>query len=174
MEVNALYEIIRFRVEFRDWYNTLLKVDSVDYGAAATAPADPEREWYTFVGWNTPFTSVTSDLVVTPVYADGKTINYTLTFTKSTDDSEITSTTIPIHMPVPPEVPGFTFVEWRVVGGSLVDEIEIQAVYESNTPTNTPAEVTIPGSKGTKLIREGNVYVLHEDKMYTLQGQIVQ
>jgi uncharacterized repeat protein (TIGR02543 family) len=49
----------------------------VVHGQAATAPAAPKREGYTFDGWDTDFSRVTSDLNVT---AKWKQNSYTVTF----------------------------------------------------------------------------------------------
>lgn len=68
LTVTAQYEILRFRVTFVDWDGSMLKEQMVDYGDAATAPADPEREGYTFIGWDKDFTNVKEDLVITAQY----------------------------------------------------------------------------------------------------------
>ena len=55
-------------VTFKDWNGTVLKVEQVESGKAATAPANPSREGYIFSGWSTSFEAVTSDLVVVAAY----------------------------------------------------------------------------------------------------------
>ena len=77
-------------------------------------------------------------------------------------------------VPHEPRVPGFTFIGWQVKAGMLEDGIVLQAVYQSNDPTNTSDVVVNPKNKAQKLIRQGNVYILQDDKIYTLQGQRVQ
>ena len=77
-------------------------------------------------------------------------------------------------VPHEPRVPGFTFIGWQVKAGMLEDGIVLQAVYQSNDPTNTSDVVVNPANKAQKLIRQGNVYILQDDKVYTLQGQRVQ
>ena len=77
-------------------------------------------------------------------------------------------------VPHEPRVPGFTFIGWQVKAGMLEDGIVLQAVYRSNNPTNTSDVVENPANKAQKLIRQGNVYILQDDKIYTLQGQRVQ
>jgi hypothetical protein len=77
-------------------------------------------------------------------------------------------------VPHEPYIEGFTFVGWRVEQGMLEDGIVLRAVYESNTPTDAPAVYTNPANKTQKLIREGNVYILRDDKIYTIQGQTVK
>ncbi len=77
-------------------------------------------------------------------------------------------------VPHEPRVPGFTFIGWQIKAGMLEDGIVLQAVYQSNDPTNTSDVVVNPANKAQKLIRQGNVYILQDDKVYTLQGQRVQ
>ena len=68
LTVIAQYSINPYTVTFKDWDGTTLKVQTVNHGSAATAPANPTREGYTFVGWDKPFDCITADTVVTAVY----------------------------------------------------------------------------------------------------------
>ena len=52
-------------VTFVDGQGKILKAEAVTDGQAATAPADPTREGYNFVGWDKDFSKVTEDLTVT-------------------------------------------------------------------------------------------------------------
>ena len=60
--------IPEFTVNFMDWDGTSLKTEKVRQGKSATAPADPVREGYTFIGWDKDFSNVQSDLTVTAQY----------------------------------------------------------------------------------------------------------
>ena len=76
------------------------------------------------------------------------------------------------QIPVAPYIEGFTFLTWRVQEGALSDGIVLQAVYSSNTSTDADP---IPASKSPlarKLIRDGNVYILRDDKVYSVSGQL--
>ena len=55
-------------VTFKDWDGTVLKIEEVEQGQSATAPTDPTRENYTFIGWDKEFSNVQSDLIVTAQY----------------------------------------------------------------------------------------------------------
>lgn len=96
---------------------------------------------------------------------------YTVRFTSSTNNSEISTGSVWIEMPVPPTFEGFTFLRWEMKAGELVDVIEIQAVYEADIPSAAPAVYTNPANPAQKLIRNGNVYILTDDKVYTITGQ---
>ena len=57
-----------FTVTFVDWDGTLLSSQQIAYGAAASAPADPTRAGWTFIGWDKDFSNITSNLTVTALY----------------------------------------------------------------------------------------------------------
>lgn len=56
------------QVIFVDMNGAVLKVETVKDGEKATAPTAPTIEGYTFTKWDTDFSKVTKDLVVTAVY----------------------------------------------------------------------------------------------------------
>ena len=73
--VKALYkeDLNKFTVTFVNYNGVVLKTENVSYGSAATAPANPARPStsqyiFTFDGWDTDFSSVTSDLTVKATY----------------------------------------------------------------------------------------------------------
>ena len=62
-------EVPRFIVVFVDWDDSILKeAQTVNYGEAAVAPADPTREGYTFIGWDKDFSAVTEDMTIKAQY----------------------------------------------------------------------------------------------------------
>ena len=171
MTITAQYQINRYRVRFFDFDDTLLHTDSVEYQAAAVAPADPYRTGYTFTGWDKAFDSITADLDVYAQYEMGEDYDMTIVFTNSEDsDSEIYSQSLTIKIPAAPLIEGFTFLKWRIVESDLTDVITIQAIYEADTPTS--AEVyTNPANPAQKLLRNGQVYILQDGKTYSVMGQ---
>lgn len=55
-------------VTFVDYNGTILKTEIVEVGQSATAPADPVRNGYNFIGWDTDFSNVATDVTVTALY----------------------------------------------------------------------------------------------------------
>ena len=75
-----------------------------------------------------------------------------------------------LHVPDAPEIAGFTFLRWEPVAADIANGITIQAMYQSNTPSNAPEVYTNPANPAQKLIRNGNVYVLSNGETYTITG----
>jgi hypothetical protein len=90
------------------------------------------------------------------------------------DNNQISAQTVTLRIPLAPEIEGFTFLYWLPVAAPLDDVITIQAVYESNTPTEAPEVFVNPANPAQKLIRNGQVYILQEEKMYTISGQVLK
>ena len=59
---------VYYTVTFKDWDGTVLSEQTVVESASATTPANPIRDGYNFIGWDTSFSNVTSNLVVTAQY----------------------------------------------------------------------------------------------------------
>lgn len=67
-ETNDPSEAKNYSVTFKDWDETILKMETVNEGENATPPADPSREGYDFIGWNGTYTNVKSNLVIVATY----------------------------------------------------------------------------------------------------------
>jgi hypothetical protein len=99
----------------------------------------------------------------------------TIVFTNSEDnDSEIYSQSLTIKVPAAPEIEGFTFLGWKATDEFISDVITIQAIYEANTPTSAPEVYVNPANPAQKLLRNGQVYILKDDKTYTIMGAEIQ
>lgn len=62
------FELATHTVTFLDWDGTQLGTDTVITGTSATPPADPVREGYRFIGWDSDGTNITEDAVITALY----------------------------------------------------------------------------------------------------------
>lgn len=88
--------------------------------------------------------------------------------------AELSSEVLTFHVPEAPAIDGFTFLRWEFVAGNMADGLTIQAVYKPNDDTtDLPSEIQVPGNKAMKLVRDGNVYILKGDQVFTIHGQRV-
>ena len=63
-----------FTVTFKDWDGEEITKRKARIGNAVKGPNAPTRDGYEFIGWNTDFSNVTSDLVVIALYKKLKTL----------------------------------------------------------------------------------------------------
>ena len=71
MNIYDVYQKIEpksYTVTLIDWDETVLKVEEVQEGKSATAPANPIREGYKFIGWDKDFSKVTYNMFVYAQY----------------------------------------------------------------------------------------------------------
>ena len=171
--VNAQYAPNSYTVVFKDMDGTVLDTQNdIDCGSAAIAPTAPHHTGYTFVGWDNDFSNVTSDMVVTAQFTPGEAAELNVQFIHESDVLSERMTTFMI--PAAPVIEGFTFIGWRPVAQIIDDVIQIEAVYEENSPTAAPEVYTNPANPAQKLIRDGKVYILKDGREYTITGQKVK
>ena len=112
-----------------------------DYGTAITAPADPTREGYTFIGWDMeiPTTMPAENITVT---AKWKVNSYTITF-DTAGGSEIAPITqdygTAITAPADPTREGYTFIGWdmEIPTTMPAENITVTAKWKVNSYTIT-------------------------------------
>ena len=110
----AKWEINQYTITFDTAGGSTVASITQDYGTAITAPADPTREGYTFIGWDKaiPTTMPAENMTIT---AKWKVNQYTITF-DTNGGSEITPITqdygTAITAPANPTREGYTFTGW--------------------------------------------------------------
>ena len=144
MSVDVVYSINTYTVTFKDWNGTVLKTQQVQYGGAATAPANPTRTGYTFTGWDKAFTNVTANLVVTAQYS----INtYTVTF-KDWNGTVLKTQQVQYGgaatAPANPTRTGYTFTGWDKAFNNVTANLVVTAQYVQNEPVSTPVPSDVP------------------------------
>ena len=74
MEITALWQINRYKITFDTDGGSEIDFIEQDYGTAITAPADPTREGYTFMGWDReiPETMPAENITVTAQWKDSE------------------------------------------------------------------------------------------------------
>ncbi|MGI6732549.1 MAG: InlB B-repeat-containing protein [Anaerovoracaceae bacterium] len=88
--ITATWTINQYIVTFVDHDGTVIDIQTVEHGGSATAPAaNPEREGYTFTGWDVAFNNVTENLTVKAQY-EIKTYTVSFVDTNAVDLTEAT------------------------------------------------------------------------------------
>ena len=144
MSVDVVYSANTYTVTFKDWNGTVLKTQQIQYGGAATAPANPTRTGYTFTGWDKAFTNVTANLVVTAQYS----INtYTVTF-KDWNGTVLKTQQVQYGgaatAPANPTRTGYTFTGWDKAFTNVTANLVVTAQYVQNEPVSTPVPSDAP------------------------------
>ena len=112
--VTAQWEINRYTITFDTAGGSEIAPITQDYGTAITAPADPTREGYTFIGWDMeiPETVPAENMTVTAQWEINR---YTITF-DTAGGSEIAPITqdygTAIVSPADPTREGYSFIGW--------------------------------------------------------------
>lgn len=167
-------QVKTYTVTFKDHDGTVLKTETVEEGKAATAPADPTREGYTFEGWDKTFDKVTADMEVTATYkadetkptdpkpTDPPVKTYTVTF-KDHDGKVLETQKVEegkgATAPANPTRDGYTFEGWDKAFNNITSDLVVTATYkaEETKPTDpvvTTYTVTFKDWDGTVLKTE--------------------
>ncbi|MBP5477030.1 MAG: leucine-rich repeat protein [Paludibacteraceae bacterium] len=146
LDIKPVYDTILYTVKFVDWNGNELKAEKVEYGQSATAPVNPVRDGYTFIGWDGFFNEVTADITVKAQYE----INtYTVRFYDREDNIISTQTVKWNEAAKEPELEaweGHLFKGWSAAFDHVKSNLDIKPVYEVRTYT-----VTFIGFDGKKL-----------------------
>lgn len=133
--VTAQYAIKTFTVEFKNYDNSLVKTETVEYDKDATAPANPSQPGHTFREWDQPFTHVKSNLVVNALFDINQ---YTVRFLDK-DGALIDTDTVDYNTaataPTAPTVTGHTFSDWDKTFSNVTENMDVQALYNINQYT---------------------------------------
>ena len=114
MTITAQWEINQYTITFDTNGGSEIAPITQDYGTNITAPADPTREGYTFIGWDRdiPVTMPAENITVTAQWEINR---YTITF-DTAGGSDIAPITqdygTNITAPADPTREGYTFIGW--------------------------------------------------------------
>ena len=131
---------VYYTVKFVDWDGTVLSEQSILEGNSATAPSNPTREGYKFVGWNTSYTNVKSDLTITAQYE--VLLYYTVKFV-DWDGTVLSEQTVlegtDAILPSDPVREGHRFLGWDKSHTNVLSNLTITAQYKEIIPSLFPA-----------------------------------
>ena len=139
MTITAQWEINQYTITFDTNGGSEIAPITQDYGTNITAPADPTREGYTFIGWDRdiPVTMPAENITVTAQWEINR---YTITF-DTAGGSEIAPITqdygTNITAPANPTRKGYTFKGWdkEIPETMPAENITVKAQWEINQYT---------------------------------------
>ena len=141
MIITAKWKVNQYTITFDTNGGSEITPITQDYGTAITAPANPTREGYTFIGWDKaiPATMPAENMIIT---AKWKVNQYTITF-DSNGGSEIAPITqdygTAIAAPADPTREGYTFIGWdKAIPTTMpAENMTVTAQWEINQYTIT-------------------------------------
>ena len=134
----------KYTVTFKDYDGTILREEIIQEGHNATAPTDPKRDGYEFVGWDGIYENVQKDTVLVALYEKLKGLEYTVTFNTNCDtiiENQIIEVNELLEEPIKLEKEGYTFIEWQLNNETfdfntpITKDITIEALWQINQYT---------------------------------------
>ena len=183
LTVKAKYEevdkTVYYTVTYYDWDLTILGTEKVEEGKDAKGwKPEPTREGYVFIGWSKPLTNITADLSVQAMYEEKKvwhTVTYydwdlTILGTEKVEEGKDAKGLEPA-----PTREGYVFIGWSKPLTNITADISVQALYEARMAIDeTEADSRNQKTGSRKLIRDGQLLIIRNGKMYNAQGTEIQ
>ena len=154
--ITAKWKVNSYTITFDTAGGSKIAPITQDYGTAITAPANPAREGYTFLGWDKaiPATMPAENVTIT---AKWKVNQYTITF-DTAGGSEIASITqdygTAIVAPADPTREGYTFMGWdKAIPETIpAENVTLKAKWkDTEKPTG---EIIIGSNKWSEFLNE--------------------
>jgi len=183
--ISASFNKKAYHVTFVDFADRVLKEEDVLFEEAATAPADPTREGYTFAGWDKDFSSITAAITVKATY----TIN-TYMVTVVAENGSVTAKDAdnnPVDLSQEIEYgkvifltatadEGYVFESWEnydeTTGLTVTENVTITANFVSKP---TGIDNIFSNEKVNKVLIDGQVYIIRGDgSVFNAQGAHVK
>jgi len=117
-----------YKVSFYDKDGSLIETQRVEYGAAAEEPLLPYHEGFTFIKWDTSFSSIVSDTDITAIFEP----HHTVTFIDYRNSTVKTETVLHGNNATPPSAPErelYRFVGWVGDYNNVTSDIVVWAEY---------------------------------------------
>jgi len=137
--LSVYYDRLTFTVTFIN-NSATYDTQTIKYMGSATTSVDPTRiataqYTYTFTGWDTGYTNVTTNLIVTAQYSAN--LNYYDIVFQNSDESVLKTQTVGYgYDATPPNNPtreGYTFAGWSGTYTAITGKSTVIATYEANT-----------------------------------------
>ena len=118
-----------YTVTFVDHEGKELDTQIIEVGNAATALWEPEREGYTFIGWDKDFSNIQANLTVTAQYEKNKYVVTFLDYDGTSLDSQEVEHGQSAVAPAEPVRTGYTFTGWDKEFDIVTQNMDVTAQY---------------------------------------------
>ena len=182
ISVTAQYEekpLIFYTVTYMDWDGMELGTEQVEdsWDAVGLSP-NPQRDGYTFVGWDKSLTNITSDMSVTAQYEEKPLIFYTVTY-MDWDGKILGTEQVPecgdaVGLAEIPQRAKYSFIGWSKPLTNITSKTTLIALYQPST--NIPSLDNVEElTKPQKVFKDGEIYILLPDgRKININGAEIQ
>ncbi len=185
----------KYTVTFVGMNGAVIGYDYVYEGQAATAPEVPEVEGYTFVGWDQDFSNVTSDMTVTAQYemtvkmyslkleVEGGGKLYFGRYNAFGELQEVEATESEYTFQegtqfilIAKADEGWVFAQWNdgetknKRNITVASDLTLKAIFTDDPDGIHSPNGTASDEESVKIVRNGKVYILRGDKVFTVDG----
>ena len=185
----------KYTVTFVGMNGAVIGYDYVYEGQAATAPEVPEVEGYTFVGWDQDFSNVTSDMTVTAQYemtvkmyslkleVEGGGKLYFGRYNAFGELQEVEATESEYTFQegtqfilIAKADEGWVFAQWNdgetknKRNITVASDLTLKAIFTDDPDGIHSPDGTASDEESVKIVRNGKVYILRGDKVFTVDG----
>lgn len=151
-----------YTITFVNDDGNVLSTQTIEHGASATAPKNPEKEGYVFAGWNGTYQNVRCDATITATYTKKL---YKVTF-KETDGTVIGSRQEVAHgeAAIAPDISdlhipeGYSFEGWSEDFECVKSDIEVYPIYKW-ADEELPISVSVDENTGVGSYEKGTYAV---------------
>lgn len=139
LDVKPIYKINKYIVAFYDAFDNVINYQEINYGFSATAPINPTKDGYKFIGWDQDYTYITKDLIVKPLFE--KNVDNTKYIVKFYDanDNVISAQEVAAGKaataPANPHKTGYIFKGWDQSFTNVTSNLMIKPLFEINKYT---------------------------------------
>ncbi len=185
----------KYTVTFVGMNGAVIGYDYVYEGQAATAPEVPEVAGYTFVGWDQDFSNVTSDMTVTAQYemtvkmyslkleVEGGGKLYFGRYNAFGELQEVEATESEYTFQegtqfilIAKADEGWVFAQWNdgetknKRNITVASDLTLKAIFTDDPDGIHSPDGTASDEESVKIVRNGKVYILRGDKVFTVDG----
>ncbi len=126
-----------YTVTFKDDDGNIIDTQKVTEGSSATSPKVPDKEHYSFIGWDYGFTNVKDDMEITARYTKNKySVAYVNWETKEAE-TKVFSYGDALEYPDEAKIEGYDFTGWTTLDGKKVTEVTDNLVLMANYKIQT-------------------------------------